>query len=977
MFVSKYKVVFVVILIGLISLAIDVAGEILFFQEGSLWDAFLVFIPRYKLYSRMALLLTIIALGGFIYCYFEQIGRKEKEKGEHFQASLFASIQDGICILGKNLQILKVNPALEKWFAHALPLVGKKCYEAFLGRTVPCVECSGCRTLETGEAAGKIIPKLGAGGKAVGWLDLYSFPLLDTDTGKVKGVIKYIRDITAWKRAEESLLREKDFVTALFDTIGALVLVLDPQGRIVRLNQAFEAITGYTLPEVKGRHFWDYLVIPEDLEKAKARFQDPQTHRFPVKGQKYLATKDGERRLIAWSDTTLFNKQGAVEYIISTGIDITARTKAEARLRESEERYTMLFDSAPDAILIMEAEGEEVGQIVAANPAAAALHGYTVPEILDLNITALDPASSLTPYNGGMSHIMAGEWITEEITHQRKDGTMFPVEIHAGLMEMENRKYILAFDRDISARKAREEALRQAHQTQEALIQASPLAIYVMDPQGRVRMWNPAAARMFGWQEAEVLDRLVPMAPQDQTEESQALLKRILNGESLNGVEMRRHQKDGSPIEVSVFTAPLLDAAGRITGIVVMNTDFTESKRLKEQLLQAQKMEVVGRLAGGVAHDFNNLLTAINGYSELVLNFMEPDNPLRQDVAEIRKAGDRAASLTRQLLAFSRKQMLQPKVLDLNQVMENMGKMLERLIGSDIELAINLDSALGRVMADPGQIEQVILNLAINARDAMPGGGRLTIATANVDLEESYCRRHMETQPGPYVLVTVSDNGSGMDPETKSRIFEPFFTTKEMGKGTGLGLSTVYGIIKQSGGHITVHSKRGKGATFKIYLPRIDEAMEPDSLTSQSLEDYGGQETILLVEDEDGLRQLLSSILKRQGFKVLEARHGADALDLSAQHEGPIHLVLTDVVMPEMGGLELAQRLKPLYPEAKFLYISGYAENAPLHQHLEGQEICYLQKPFETIGLLQRVRQLLDEAAANDSLSEMPLEEER
>ena len=960
MFISKYKIVVVVILIGLISLTVDVAREILFFQQGSPWDAFLVFIPKYKLYSRMVLLLTIIALGGFIYCYFEEIGIKEKAKGEHFQASLFASIQDGICIVGNDLQILKVNPALEKWFAHALPLEGKKCYEAFWGRIEPCEVCSSRRTLETGDAAEEIIPKLGAEGKAVGWLDIYSFPLLDTDTGKIKGVIKYMRDITAWKRAEESLLREKDFIAALFDTVAALVLVLDPQGRIVRLNQAFEATTGHTLAAVKGKHFWDYFVIPEDLEKAKARFQDPQTHRFPVNGQKYLVTKDGERRLIAWSDTTLFDKQGAVEYIISTGIDITARTKAEALLRESEERYKMLFDSAPDAILIMEAEGEEAGQIVAANPAAAAMHGYTVPEILDLNITALDPAASVAPYNGGMPRILAGEWITEEITHQRKDGTMFPVEIHAGLMEMENRKYILAFDRDITERKQREEALREAHQTQEALIQSSPLAIFVMDPEGRVRMWNPAAEQMFGWEEKEILGSFFPGVPKDKVEECKELLRRVLNGESLNGVELRRRKKDGSSIDISVFTAPLHDVRGRITGIVVMNTDITESKRLKEQLLQAQKMEVVGRLAGGVAHDFNNLLTAINGYSELVLNFMEQDNPLRQDVAEIRKAGDRAASLTRQLLAFSRKQVLQPKVLDLNQVMDNMGKMLERLIGSDIDLVINLDPHLGRVMADPGQIEQVVLNLAINARDAMPQGGRLTIETANVELEESYSRRHMDLQPGLYVLVKVSDTGCGMDPETRSRIFEPFFTTKEMGKGTGLGLSTVYGIIKQSGGHIAVHSKPGKGAAFKIYLPRIDDAMEPDSLASQSPEDYGGQETILLVEDEDGVRQLLSTVLKRQGFKVLEARHGADALDLSTQHEGPIHLVLTDVVMPEMGGLELAQRLQPSHPGAKVLYMSGYSENANLHQHLAGQEIYYMQKPFEAIGLLQRVRQLLD-----------------
>jgi CheY-like chemotaxis protein len=375
-------------------------------------------------------------------------------------------------------------------------------------------------------------------------------------------------------------------------------------------------------------------------------------------------------------------------------------------------------------------------------------------------------------------------------------------------------------------------------------------------------------------------------------------------------------------------------------------------------------MEVVGRLAGGVAHDFNNLLTAITGYSELVLNFMEEDNPLRQDVAEIKKAGDRAASLTRQLLAFSRKQVLQPKVLDLNKVVESMGKMLERLLPSDIDLAISPEPNLGRVMADPGQIEQVILNLAINARDSMPQGGRLSIATANVELDNSHARRLIEVEPGPYILLKVSDNGCGMDQETRSHIFEPFFTTKEMGKGTGLGLSTVYGIVKQSGGHIAVHSKPGEGATFKIYLPRISGVLESATQVSQqSTANYQGQETILLVEDEDGVRQLVSTVLQRHGFTVLEARHGSDALHLTTEHPGPIHLVLTDVVMPGMGGQELAQRLKPLHPDLKVLYMTGYTDYAHLHPDLPDQEIYYLQKPFKAHGLLQRVRELLDAPA--------------
>jgi two-component system cell cycle sensor histidine kinase/response regulator CckA len=834
---SKFKTIFIVILIGLISLTLDAAWEMFLWGQGSLWDSLTVLIPKYKIYSRMILLLSIIALGGFIYTYFDHMGSREKDKGERLQASIFASIQDGLCILDNDFHILRVNPTMEKWYPHALPLMGKKCYEAFHGRSEPCEVCPSRRTLETGEATMEVVTKTGPHGEAAGWLDLYSFPLLDADTGKIKGAIEYIRDITARKKAEELL-------------------------------------------------------------------------------------------------------------------------------QESEKRYKMLFESAPDAILIMEAEGENSGRIVAANQAAAEMHGYSVPEILELNISALNPRAKTASGNSRLRRILAGEWIQEEITHLRKDGTAFPVEIHAGLMELEDHKYILAFDRDISERKQGEEALREAHQTLHALIQASPLAIFVLDPEARVRLWNPAAEHLFGWREEEVLGRTLPSVPPTQVKESKRLFQRMLAGESLDGLELQRQRKDGSPIYISIFTAPLYDVHGQITGIMALNSDITESKRLKEQLLQSQKMEVVGRLAGGVAHDFNNLLTAITGYSELVLNFMDEDNPLRQDVAEIRKAGDRAASLTRQLLAFSRKQVLQPKVLDLNKVVESMGKMLQRLLPSDIDLTISQEQNLGRVMADPGQIEQVILNLAINARDAMPQGGRLTLTTANVYLKESQARRLVDVEPGHYVMLMISDTGCGMDPETRSHIFEPFFTTKEMGKGTGLGLSTVYGIVKQSGGHISVHSQPGEGATFKVYLPRISGVLEPATQASpESTTEYRGQETILLVEDEDGVRQLVSTVLKRHGFKVLEASHGGDALQITAEHSGPIHLVLTDVVMPGIGGQELAQRLKPLHPDLKVLYMSGYADYSHLHQDLPDQEIYYLQKPFEAHALLQRVRELLDAPA--------------
>ena len=960
----KFKTIFVVILIGLISLTLDATTQVVSFQRGAIWDSLTVMIPKYKLYSRMILLLAIIGLGGFIYTYYDYLGSKLKSEGERLQASIFASIQDGLCILDKDFRILRVNPTMEKWYSHALPLVGQTCHQAYYGRSEPCERCASRSAMETGETAMEVITKMGPNGETVGWLDCYSFPLLDADTGKVNGVIAYKRDITARKQAEDSLQKEQDFISALFNTIAALVLVRDPWGHIIRINHAFEKTTGYSLDEVKGRYFWDIFVIPEDMEKAKTRFVNLQASTSPVTGQKYLVTRKGERRLIAWSDTTLVDKNGMVEYLISTGIDITGKKKAEDLLRESEKRYKMLFESAPDAILIMEAEGENAGQIVAANQAAAAMHGYSVLDIQELNIADLASRNNPGPFTGWMPRILAGEWIKEEIFHRRQDGSVFPVEIHAGLMELEEHKYILAFDRDISERKRGEEALREAHQTLQALIQAAPLAIFVLDLEGKIKLWNPAAELLFGWKEKEVLGRLLPTVPKEELKGSKKLLKSMLAGDFLHGRELRRLRKDGTAIDISVFTAPLYDAQGQITGVMALNSDITESKRLKEQLLQSQKMEVVGRLAGGVAHDFNNLLTAITGYSELVLNFMDEDNPLRQDVAEIRKAGDRAASLTRQLLAFSRKQVLQPKVLDLNKVVENLGNMLQRLLPSDIELVISPAPNLGRVMADPGQIEQVILNLAINARDAMPQGGKLTITTGNVNLDDSHARSLMDVEPGPYVIMNVSDTGCGMDPETRSHIFEPFYTTKETGKGTGLGLSTVYGIVKQSGGHIAVQSKPGDGSTFKIYLPRINRVMEPATPASpSSTARYQGQETILLVEDEDGVRQLVSTVLKRHGFQVLEARHGSDALELIAGHSGPIHLVLTDVVMPGMGGKELAERLKPMHPDMKVLYMSGYADYAHLNQGLPDQEIYYLQKPFEAHGLLQRVRELLDTPA--------------
>lgn len=405
---------------------------------------------------------------------------------------------------------------------------------------------------------------------------------------------------------------------------------------------------------------------------------------------------------------------------------------------------------------------------------------------------------------------------------------------------------------------------------------------------------------------------------------------------------------------------PLRDSQGALSGCVHVLHDITERRRLEEQYRQAQKMEAVGRLAGGVAHDFNNLLTAITGYSELLLARLGEEDPLRRYVEEVKKAGDRAASLTRQLLTFSRQQVLELRVLDLNSVVANVDKMLRRVIGEDIELVTILVPDLGPVKADPGQLEQVILNLAVNSRDAMPQGGKLTIVTSNVELAEASSHRHGELSPGKYVVLAVSDSGCGMDSETQAHIFEPFFTTKGEGKGTGLGLAMVYGIVKQSGGSVWVYSEVGRGTTFKVYLPQVNEKVTAQVSRPPQPVLTRGWETILLVEDEEPVRSLVRSVLEAGGYVVLEARHGEDALVVAEMHKGPIQLLVTDVVMPEMSGPELAEHLAPFHREMKVLYMSGYTEGSIQHHGLLAPVTAYLPKPFTPETLARKVREVLN-----------------
>ncbi len=424
--------------------------------------------------------------------------------------------------------------------------------------------------------------------------------------------------------------------------------------------------------------------------------------------------------------------------------------------------------------------------------------------------------------------------------------------------------------------------------------------------------------------------------------------------------EIVNKTKDGQLVTVDSSVNPIQDERGNITGFLAIQRDVTQRKLLEEQFRQSQKMEAVGRLAGGVAHDFNNLLTIINGYAQLMLERVADDVTLRTHMGEILKAGNRATALTRQLLAFSRKQVLAPKVLDLNAALEGMQKMLRRLIGEDVELQVHAEEDLGQMKADPTQIEQVLLNLAVNARDAMPRGGVLVLETANADVDETYARSHPDARPGRYVMLSVSDNGDGMDAQTLSHIFEPFYTTKGLGKGSGLGLSTVYGIVRQSGGHVNVYSEVGVGTTFRVYFPRLDEAVSTvdEEVAERPVE--SGVETILLVEDEPGVRALAERTLQTHGYTVLSVGRPEDASEFCTRHDGTIHLLLTDVIMPGMNGKELWDRLKTECPEIRVLFTSGYTADAIARHGVLDEGVAFLPKPFTPRELLRKVRQTLD-----------------
>ena len=519
---------------------------------------------------------------------------------------------------------------------------------------------------------------------------------------------------------------------------------------------------------------------------------------------------------------------------------------------------------------------------------------------------------------------------------------------------------------DVTARVRAERALAESEARKRALFDAALDGIVTIDDRGLVTELNPAATELFGYSPDELLGRPIveTIIPHEFRDRHRVAFERYLaTGEATilgRRVRLRALHADGHefPVELTVYRVPL---PGPPTFSAFVR-DLSEATRLEEQLLQAQKMESIGRLAGGIAHDFNNLLTAISGYSSLALRAPDMSPEVREDLEQIRVAARKATELTAQLLAFSRRQVLQPEPLNLGAKVAELEPMFRRLLREDIRVATMIDPRVGHVLVDPGQITQVIMNLVVNAGDAMPEGGTLTLEVANVELDAEYAQGHPEVAPGPYVVLSVSDTGIGMDEATRARIFEPFFTTKPKGEGTGLGLATTYGIVKQSGGHIWVYSEPGRGSVFKIDLPRVEAVsgrrLAPAPRSAQST----GTETILVVEDDEGVRAFVRTVLERHGYRVLAARGPEQAIELAAGHDGPIDLLITDVVMPGGSGPDLAHRIRELKPDLKVLFVSGYTENTIVHRGVLDPGVSFLAKPFSPEELAARVRRELDAA---------------
>jgi len=769
-------------------------------------------------------------------------------------------------------------------------------------------------------------------------------------------------DVTGRRQAEEEARRQKAQLQHLLSTSPSVIysLRVGPEGaELATVSDNLARVLGWAAADFTDPRAWVEKVHPDDRAGAMAGGPRVLAEGHVVHGYRFRH-RDGSWRWIRDELRLVRDEAGRPAEVVGAFSDVTAQREAEERLRESEERFRRAFADAPVGMALVGID-ERFLQV---NEALCRILGYPAEQLLQITVPQVTHPDDVAREEAQKIRLLRGDGsaFQMEKRYLHADGHVVWGALSVSAVNGPDGKplYYIGQLEDVTERRVAEQALRESEERFRELVENASDLLAVFDGEGKVAFSTDSAAQALGYPLDEI--RGLPahdlVVPEDAERAMRFLAELGPTPGGSGRLELRMRRRDGSVRIFDSVVRNLLHVPA-IRGFVVNSRDVTEQRQLEERFLQAQKLESVGRLAGGVAHDFNNLLVAILGYAEFLEEGIRAGNPSLEDLAEIRDAGERARDLTRQLLAVARRQVVDPRVMDLNEVLRDAEKLLRRVLGEDVDLAVVPATDLWRVKADPAQIQQVVLNLAVNARDAMPQGGKLTLETANVELDERYAVEHPGVVPGPYALLAVSDSGVGMSPAAQAHLFEPFFTTKPAGEGTGLGLATVYGIVQQAGGHIWVYSEPGQGTTFKIHLPRSEETParpEPRG----ALRDHRGSETVLVVEDAAAVRELASRALAAAGYQVLLARSGAEALEIAARNAGPVHLLVTDVVMPEMSGRQLADALKRVRPDARVLYVSGYAENTIMHHGVLDAGVRFLPKPFTPAGLQQKVREVLD-----------------
>jgi two-component system cell cycle sensor histidine kinase/response regulator CckA len=810
---------------------------------------------------------------------------------------------------------------------------------------------------------------------SIRWVEVTARNFLDDPA--IAAIVGNFRDITEHKAAQAALeasQRRLEDAQAMAH-LGNWTSRCAPDS-IISWSAECARIFGYapgTAPRIEELF---ELVHLEDRQRVRTAWERCVAERAPFESEHRLVLASGETRWVFATmrtedaplgspDSVRWARAGLAPYrAVGVVQDITERKRALDELRASELRYRRIVDNTSEGVWMYDASNITTFM----NPRMTEMLGCSLADALGESIFSFMDEGALAQARVRVERRKRGVTDRGEFRLKRRDGADLWVSMHADPLFDQAGKFesALALVTDITERRRADEARNRLA----SIVESSADAIISGSTDGVILTWNGGAEKLTLYTADEAIGKPISILYPPERSAGPDPGDEVDDGPKPEQLEMVLLRKDGSQVDVSITSSVLKDDEGVRIGVSIIARDISERRRAEralrrseEQLRQAQKLEAIGSLAGGIAHDFNNLLSVILSYTSLMVDDLQVSDPLHADLLEVQTAGMRASRLVRQLLAFSRQQMLQPVVLDLSQVVLGIKVMLLRLMREDILLSLVTSPLAGKIHADPGQIEQVIMNLVVNARDAMPHGGTLSIETTNVVIDEAHARAHPGVTAGPHVLLAVTDTGIGMDEATKSRIFEPFFTTKEKDQGTGLGLSTVYGIVQQSGGHLLVESEPGKGTTFNVYLPRTDRALEPLVASLGPAVDAGGTETILLVEDEEQVRSIMRHILRKQGYNVLEAQNAGEAFLLCEQFSDKIHLLLTDVVMPRMSGRRLAERLVQGRPEMRVLYVSGYTDDTMVHHGVAGAGVQFLQKPILPASLSRKVRHVLDAPA--------------